>query len=157
MKRERKYSAHEALIKLRRYCAYQERCHREVKQKLWDWGMYENESGQIVVQLIEEGFLNEERYAKAIAGGKFRTKGWGKNKIAAALKSKGIVSNLISSSMNEIDSADYRKKLELLISKKTASLKGEHPITLKQKVARFALGKGYESDLVWEIINSMNE
>lgn len=153
--RPKKYNFNEALQRLRRYCAYQERSHQEVQKKLWDWGFDKEDSDKVVVQLIEENFLNEERFAKAIAGGKFRTKGWGKNKIVMALKSKGVSQNLVNASLKEIDQADYRKKLKEILEKKDRSVKTEILPVRKQKLARFALGKGYEPDLVWEIIGQM--
>ena len=155
MYRPKKYNFTEALQRLRRYCAYQERCHKEVQQKLYDWGFDREDSGRVIVQLMEEKFINEERYAKAIVGGKFRVKGWGKNKIVATLKSKGIVSNLINSSLNEINEEDYANTLQKLLVKKLASLKGETKLVQRQKLARFAMGKGYESELVWKLVNDI--
>jgi regulatory protein len=153
--RLKKYNFTEALQKLRRYCAYQERCHREVKTKLWDWGFNSEESGSIIVQLMEENFLNEERFAKAITGGRFRQKGWGKNKITAALKTKGILPNLIASSLKEINPDDYLKTLKALLLKKSTTLKETNPQIKVQKLARFAISKGYEPELVWENVKDM--
>jgi regulatory protein len=149
----KKYNFTEALQRLRKYCAYQERCHQEVRQKLRGWGFDAEDTDKVIVQLMEENFLNEERYAKAVTGGKFRTKGWGKRKIVETLKQKGISSYLVNASMKEIDSKDYLKKLDELMLKKQKTLKGEQPIAQKQKLARFAFSKGYESELVWEWIN----
>jgi regulatory protein len=149
----KKYNFTEALQRLRKYCAYQERCHQEVRQKARGWGFDTEDTDKLIVQLMEENFLNEERYAKALAGGKFRTKGWGKKKIVETLKQKGISTYLVNTSMKEIDSEDYLQKLDELMLKKQKTLKGEQPIVQKQKLARFALSKGYESELVWEWIN----
>lgn len=150
-----KYNRAEALQRLRRYCAYQERCHQEVRNKLKEWHLYYSEAEQVLTQLIEEGFLNEERFAKAFAGGKFRTKGWGRQKIVNVLKQKGISPYLINTSMKEIDAPDYSKKLEQLLQKKKLSLKDDKPMNQKQKLARFAMGKGYESEMVWNVVNGM--
>ena len=155
MRPPRKYTYTDALQRMRRYCAYQERCHKEVKDKLYTWGMDTEEIGRILVQLIEEKYLNEERYTKAIIGGKFRQKGWGRIKITQALKSKGIVSNLINYSLTEIDEKEYRIKLKELLIKKLNTLKAEHPLAKKHKMARYAIGKGYESELVWMIIEEI--
>jgi regulatory protein len=155
MKQPPKYGPAEALQKLRKYCAYQERCHQEIKQKLYEWNFYSSTSDPIVAQLIEEGFLNEERYAKALAGGKFRQKSWGRKKIINTLKQKGISEYLINSSLKEIDNTDYRKTLEQLLEKKIRTTKAANSMILKQKLARFAISKGYEADLVWPIINEM--
>jgi len=140
---------------MRKYCAYQERCHQECKQKMYSWFMYGTDVNQILSQLIEEGFLNEERYAKALAGGKFRQKGWGKKKIENTLKQKGISGYLINSSMKEIDGQDYIKKLKELLLKKKLTLKPENTMIQKQKLGRFAISKGYEGDMVWGMVNEM--
>jgi len=150
-----KYSETVALQKLRKYCAYQERCHQEVKTKILSWNFPYRVADQFLVQLIEEGFLNEERFAKAFAGGKFRQKGWGRLKIINALKQKGISPYLINSSMKEIRGDDYQVKLEQLLKKKMPTLKAENEWIMKQKLARFAISKGYENEMVWISINSM--
>jgi regulatory protein len=150
-----KYTPTEALPKLRKYCAYQERCHQELKQKMYGWNMYGSDIDQLIAQLIDEGFLNEERYAKALAGGKFRQKGWGRKKIENTLKQKGISTYLITNSLKEIEDADYRKTLQKLLDKKFKSLKADKTIVQKQKLVRFALSKGYESELVWGVVNEM--
>ena len=157
MYRPKKYNFTEALQRLRKYCAYQERCHQEVKNKLYEWGFDSEDSGRVIVQLMEERMINEERYAKAIIGGKFRQKGWGKVKIVQALKAKGIVSNLINHSLKEIDEEEYRKKLRGILLKKLDLLKLETLMAKKQKLARFAVSKGYESDLVWAGIKELAE
>jgi regulatory protein len=155
LKQTPKYERSIALQKMRKYCAYQERCHLEAKQKLYSWFMYGSDVEQIISQLIEEGFLNEERFAKAIAGGKFRQKGWGRKKIENTLKQKGISSYLITSSMKEIDGKEYVKKLEQLLNKKKETLKPESMMLQKQKLGRFAISKGYEGEMVWGMVNEM--
>lgn len=156
MIRPKKYNFTEALQRLRRYCAYQERCHQELKKKLWDWGFDAEDSGRVISQLIEEGFLNEERYAKAIAGGKFRVKGWGKRKITESLKQKGISSAyLLKTAMKEITEEDYENKLLQLLQKKRDSLKAETPPVRRQKLVRYGLGKGYEQELIWRLVNRL--
>lgn len=152
MDRQKKYTFSEALARLRKYCAYQERCHREVRNKMWTWGFGAEDMDRACVQLMEEGMLNEERYAKALAGGKFRTKGWGKKKIILALKQKGISPYLVKSSIKEIDDADYEKKLMVLLQKKNRTLAGENYLVKKQKLARYGIGKGYEPEMVWKAV-----
>ena len=155
MYRPKKYNFTEALQRLRKYCAYQERCHQEVKNKLYEWGFDSEDSGRVIVQLMEERMINEERYTKAIIGGKFRQKGWGRVKITQALKAKGIVNNLIDYSMNEIDEVEYKKKLKSILLKKLGTLKAENDTIKKQKLARFGISKGYESDLVWAVVKEI--
>jgi regulatory protein len=156
MPRLKKYTFTEALDKLRKYCAYQERCHQEVRNKMYSWGFGAEDMDGACVKMMEENMLNEERYAKAIASGKFRAKGWGKKKITMALKQKGISPYLVKTSIGQIDDTDYEKKLTILLEKKALTLKAEHPQIKKQKLARFAMGKGYEPDLVWKVIGNLS-
>ena len=104
----------QALQKLKQYCAYQERCHSEVQQKLWDLGVGRSVHDEIISNLIEENFLNEERFAIQFAGGKFRMKGWGKRKIEYALKDKGVSSYSIKKGMMDIYTDAYERTLEQL-------------------------------------------
>lgn len=102
---------------------------------------------------MEEGFLNEERFAKALAGGKFRTKGWGKKKIEEQLKQKGVSGYLVKTSLQtEINAEQYREKLKAILEKKLYMLRAENALTKKQKAARFAMTKGYEPELVWNVL-----
>lgn len=134
---------------IRRYCAYQERCHQEVRDKLYSYGLHRGDVDEILTNLITEGFLNEERFAKAYAGGKFRMKKWGRIKITHALESKGISKNCIRLAMKEIDDEAYMVALHNLLSSKAQTLKEDDPFLIRQRLADYALQKGYESDLVW--------
>lgn len=150
-----KYTPNEALQKLRKYCSFQERCHQEVKQKLFSWGLYGEDIGNIMVQLIEENYLNEERYAKSLAGSKFRQKGWGKNLIRQRLLQKGVTEPLLQLALEEVKDADYEEKLHKLLLKKKKIIKEDNPLLLKQKLARFAISKGYESEIVWQQLQAI--
>ncbi len=142
------------LVKAANYCAYQERTQAEVRERLQQWGVFGDEAEEIIVYLIEENYLNEGRFAKIFAGGKFRVKHWGRKKILHELKARKLSPHAIREAMAEIEDNDYLATLNELISKKRHELRTEkHPQILKQKLARFAIGKGYESDLVWEVIN----
>lgn len=155
--RPKKYNFSEAMQRMRKYCAYQERCHQEVRRKLYDWGFDNEDIDKVSVQLMEEGFLNEERFAKALAGGKFRTKGWGKKKIEEQLKQKGVSSYLVKTSLQtEINPEQYRERLRALLEKKLHMLRTEKmPQMRKQKAARFAMTKGYEPELVWSVLGEL--
>lgn len=142
----------EALLKAANYCAYQERTQREVRQRLRDWGLLPDEAEEVIAELIIEGFLNEERYAKTYAGGKFRVKEWGRQKIAYELKLKGLSARNIQTGLAEIDDETYQATLSELLRKKAATLRKDSPLVRKQKLARFAIGKGYEPDLVWDLL-----
>ena len=146
----------QAIQKLRQFCAYQERSHSEVKQKLWDLGVWKSEHDEIIASLIEDDYLNEERFAKAFVGGKFRMKDWGRKKIYYGLKEKGVSDYLIKRAMKEIDEDSYRKTLQDLAEKKYESLKGEQYLVRKKKTIDYLLQKGYEPELVTGIVNSFS-
>lgn len=147
----------QAWAKAQRYCAYQERCHAEVKDKLYSFGIAMSDVEEITSKLIEEGFLNEERFAKAYAGGKFRVKKWGKVKILYGLKAKGISAYCIKQGMNEIDDVLYYEQLKSLVYKRWDEMKKEkHPLLRKNKTGSYLIAKGYEPDLVWDILKTLS-
>ncbi len=136
------------------YCQYQERCHWEVRNKLYDLGFTSGEVERQLTGLIETGVLNEERFARAFAGGKFRMKQWGKEKIKQQLKLRKISDYCIKKAMTEIDAEDYDRTLKKLASKKAEELRKERSIpTRKLKLYRYLIQKGYERDLVMTEIN----
>ena len=143
----------QALQKLKQYCAYQERSHAEVQQKLWDLGVWKSEHDQIISTLIEEDYLNEERFAKAFAGGKFRMKEWGRKKIYYGLKEKKVSEYNIRRGMKEIDEEEYEKVLHRLAEKKYESLKSEQYLVRKKKTIDFLLQRGFELELVTPLVN----
>lgn len=145
-------SSAEALARIYRYCAYQERSHQEVKNRLYEYGLYSSEVDELLSRLITEGFLNEERFAKAFAGGKFRMKKWGRLKIQNKLESLGLTNKCIGSGMKEIDPTDYSKTLKDLIKQKAQQTIEQNSFKKRDKVARFAIAKGYEPELVWEVV-----
>ncbi|MCB0563890.1 MAG: RecX family transcriptional regulator [Phaeodactylibacter sp.] len=149
-------SKEEALAKLQRYCAYQERCHEEVRSKLLDMGIYSDWREEIIVQLIEENFLNEERFARAFARGKFRIKQWGRTRIRQELKKRKISDYCLRKAMEEIEEEDYLNTLRTALIKKNISLKEEDPYRRKSKLARYAVSRGFESELAWQLINDMD-
>ncbi len=132
------------LAKAEHYCAYSERCHYDVRQKLWEWQASELEAGNIMSELIENNFLNEERYATQYALGKFRINNWGKIKIKQGLKQHQINAKLITKALNGIDLDDYEKVLEKILIQKIQTLKGEKPLNIKVKALKFAQQRGFE-------------
>ncbi len=142
----------QALQKLKQYCAYQERSHSEVQQKLWDLGVWRTEHDGIIAALIEEDYLNEERFAKAFVGGKFRMKDWGRKKIYYALKEKKVSEYIIKQAMKEIPDEAYDKVVQALAEKKYASLKAEQYLVRKKKTMDYLLQKGYESTVVTAVV-----
>lgn len=145
------------LQKAASYCAYQERTQDEVKQRLKKWNVWGDEADEIIAELISMNYLSEERFAKTYAGGKFRVKNWGRMKIRQELNRRGLSTYSIEKGMNEIGDEDYVSGLrELLAKKRNLLSKTESdPFKLKQKLARFALGKGYESELVWKELGEL--
>lgn len=144
----------QAKQKALRYCAYQERSHQEVKNKLYELGLNSSDVDELLTYLITEGFLNEERYAKLFAGGKFRIKHWGRIKITHALESKGLSKNCIRIGLKEIDEDDYQQTLKQLISEKTAELDMENLFTARDKISKSLIQKGYEPELVWKLLKA---
>ncbi|CAL1520832.1 regulatory protein RecX [Chitinophaga sp. MM2321] len=137
-----------AILKLRQYCAYQERCHQEVKYKCLEVGLRGNEVEEAIAALIADNFLNEERFAKAFAGGKFRVKQWGRKKIIAELKQKQVSAYCIKKGMEEIDDDDYEAALIKVAGKKYQSLKGETPMKRRYKTVQYLLQRGFETELI---------
>lgn len=143
----------EALQKLRQYCAYQERSHKEVKEKLYSFGLSKADVEASISTLIEEDYLNEERYAQSFTRGHFRTKNWGRVKISYELKMKGVSTYCIQKGLNEIDENEYEHTLHLLITKKAASLpKTEKSYIIRQKIAAYLMQKGFEGPLVQRLL-----
>ncbi len=149
-----KLSKEQALPKIKQYCTYQERCHAEVKEKLYAFGLYKKDVEQLMSQLIEENYLNEERFAIQYAGGKFRMNQWGRIKIKYALKQKQVSDYCIKKALKEINESDYKKTLQKLAEQKLKTLKGEKNIFIKKrKLQDYLLQKGYENELVREVVN----
>jgi len=143
------------LQKIRYFCSYQERCIRDTEEKLKDWAVQKKLIPSIIGQLQKENYINEERFAKVYAGGKFRVNKWGRQKIGFELKLKGIPEGMIQKGLEEIDEEDYRRVLRDLIRKKRKEIKPEKDLNIREKILNFALGKGYESVLVLDLIKKL--
>lgn len=140
------------------FCAYQERTHKEVRDRLRKWGVWGTEADEIIAELIVGNYLNEERFAKAYAGGKYRMKHWGRLKIKQELKLRGVSDYSIGAGMKEIADEDYKKGLTSLLVKKYQQLQKTEADArvIEMKLIRFALGKGYEMDLVREVVKTVS-
>lgn len=145
----------QGLVKAQRYCAYQERYQQEVRDKLYEWGLHSSDVEAIITELITTDFINEERYAKTYAGGKFRIKKWGRIKIKIELKKRKISDYCIRKAIEQIDDEAYIDTLTQLIQKKSKEVKEKNPEVKKHKVAKFAISKGFESDLVWDVVKDV--
>jgi regulatory protein len=147
------YSKEEALQKAKQYCAYQERSHSEVKEKLYSFGLHKKDVDELLSELISENYLNEERFAIQFAGGKFRIKQWGRVKIKYALKQKQVSEYCIKKALAGIDEKDYGKTLEKLLEQKLKTLKAEKNIFIKKrKLQDHLMQKGFETDLIRNLI-----
>lgn len=145
-------TAEQALQKLKHYCGYQERCHSEVREKLYKLEVSKKDHDAIIASLIEEGYLNEERFAIAFAGGKFRIKQWGKLKIQNALKQKQVSDYSINKALKQIKNNEYIAALKKLGEEKYASLKEEKRLIRQKKTIDYLLQKGFEMELIREVI-----
>ncbi len=151
-KQKKKLTPAQALIKAQQSCAYQERCQQEMRNKLYEWGLYSDDVENIISDLITTNFLNEERFAKTYAGGKFRIKKWGRIKIKIELKKRSISPYCIKKAMEEIGDKDYIQTLKQLIIKKSKEIKGGKPQLRNYKLAQYAASRGFEQDLIWDLL-----
>ena len=150
------FTPQQSVPKIKQYCAYQERCHAEVRDKLYSFGLHKNEVEEIISTLITENYLNEERFAVHFAGGKFRMKQWGKHKIKQALKLRQVSDYCINKALKDIDTREYERTFQKLTEQKLKTLKGEKNIFIKKrKLQDFLLQKGYESDLIRKALSNL--
>jgi len=143
------------LAKAEHYCAYQERSQQEVRNKLYDWGLYPKDVEQIISNLIENNFLSEERFAKAYVKGKFSQKGWGRIKIKQGLKQKKVPDVLIRKAMLVIDADQYLQTLTKTLEKKARLLVEKDAYKRRYKLQQYALGRGFESDLIADVLKDI--
>ena len=139
------------ILKLERYCSFSEKCKSDIKKKLYDWKIFNNHN-EIINHLIDNNFINEERYALEYCRGKFNSRSWGKIKISNHLNQKGIDKNIILKSFSEINDIDYMNRISDLILKKSEAIKEKDIFKRKLKIANFLYQKGYETELIWQQI-----
>ena len=149
----KKLSPLQAKRRAEKTCAYQERCQQEMRDKLYSWGLHSNDVENIIVDLITNNFIDEERFAKAFAGGKFRIKKWGKIKIKLELKKRGISEYCIKQAMKEISNEDYFETIESLIEKKCNEYAGLKVHEKNYKVVQYLARRGFEQNLVWDLLS----
>lgn len=148
---------HLALIKMQSWCAYQERCQHDTRNKLFELGLWSEAVENIIVKLIEGNFLNEERFATTFARGKFTIKKWGRIKIKQELKQKRVGDYCLKKAMQQIDETEYMATLKKLIDSKRKLINEKSHIKLNYKLMNYVLSKGYEKDLVFDILNNKEE
>lgn len=153
MRKQNVYTVQEAYKKLARYCAYQERCHREVELKLQAYKLTSIERQEVVTRLIADNFLNEERFAIAFVRDKFNLQKWGKERIKRELKQRRISAYLMRKALGEIDAEEYVQVFEDLVQKKLELLESESTLKKKKKLMDYLIRKGYEYDRIYNILN----
>ena len=153
--RKKTYTVQEATRKLEHYCAYQERCHKEVQDKLKGMNMIPEAMDVIIVHLLNHNFLNEERFAKAFARGKFNTKKWGRRRLIMELKKKDISKVNLEAALKEIDPEDYIETFNDLAEKRANAILESNKQKKKKKLADYLLYRGWESHLVYDKVNEL--
>ena len=155
---QRQLSKEQALQKIRHYCGYQERSQQDVREKLYQFKLRKQVVEEILSELIEESYLNEERFAIQFAGGKFRIKQWGRIKIAQALKQKKVSDYCIRKALEEIEEDEYLKLLQKLAARKWAALKKESNLfTRSQKTRAYLLQRGFEAALIKPVLETLRQ
>ena len=142
----------QVLDKMAKYCAYQERCVKDVHDKLKAFEISEEEKAKIIDYLLDNRFVNDERYAKAFVRGKVNQSGWGVNKIRFHLIQKGIDKNIIDEALGQTDEEAYKQRLIDILKTKSKTVKAENDFEKKRKLAAYAMQKGFEGSLVWEVL-----
>ncbi|MBN4070536.1 RecX family transcriptional regulator [Olleya sp. AH-315-F22] len=155
MFQKKTYTLDEAKKKLEYYCAYQERCHKEVTQMLKDMSMIPQAIDVIIVHLLQHNFLNEERFAKTFVSGKFKIKKWGKHRLTLELKRKGIGKVNINQALSEIGNAEYIEVFNDLAEKRAILIKETNKFKKKKKLVDYLLYRGWESHLVYDKANEL--
>ena len=157
MSESKSLTIEEAKSKIEKYCAYQDRCHKEVKQKLRDMGVYTNEIEIIISGLIEDNYLNETRFSQSYARGKFRIKRWGKIRINSALKMRNISPWNIKEAMKEISDEDYQTTCNYLVEKYWNANASKSEIIRKKKVWEALQYRGWESEMIYETLAQLEK
>ncbi|WP_271406288.1 regulatory protein RecX [Tenacibaculum soleae] len=149
------FTVDEVKKKLEQYCVYQDRCHKEIEQKIKDYNLIPEARELILLSLLQDNFLNEERFSKSFARGKFRIKKWGKERIVRELKFRNISKYNITIGLKEIDEEEYISTLYSLLEKKNKLTIETNQFKRKKKIADYLLYKGFESSLVYQAINTI--
>lgn len=155
MKPYKSYTVDEAKKALEHFCSYQERCHKEVLQKLYDLNMIPEAKEMIILHLLQHNYLNEERFAKSFARGKFSIKKWGKIRIINELKFRNISTYNVNTALKEIEPNDYLETLQSLCKKRFLNLKESNPFKKRNKLIDYLRRKGFETDLIYQTIKEL--
>ena len=145
----------QVLDKMAKYCAYQERCVKDVRDKLKTFDIPQKEKDEILDYLLDNRFVNDDRFAKSFVRGKINQSGWGANKIRFHLIQKGIDKAIIDEALGQTDEEAYRQRLIDILKAKSKTVKAANDFERKRKLAAYAMQKGFEGSLVWEVINGI--
>ena len=143
----------QVLDKMAKYCAYQERCVKDVRDKLKTYEILQQDREKILEYLLDNRFVNDERFAKSFVRGKINQSGWGLNKIRFHLMQKGIAKEIVDEALEQTDDESYRQRLIDILKTKSKTMKAETDFEKKRKLAAYAMQKGFEGNLVWEVLN----
>lgn len=157
MEQKKSYTFIEIKQKLVNYCVYQDRCHQEVEQKMWDYLLIPEAKEEILLYLMKENYLNEERFTRSYIRGKFYMKSWGRNKIRNHLKFKGVSEKLINSCFDEIDEDDYHKTLTKLFHNYSSKIKGLQVYQKNSKTIKYLMGRGFEYEEIRRVVEEGEE
>ena len=146
----------QVLDKMAKYCAYQERCVKDVRDKLQTFEIPEEEKAKILDYLLDNRFVNDERFVKSFVRGKVNQSGWGVNKIRFHLIQKGIDKDIIEEALGQTDEEAYRQRLIDILKTKTKTIKADSDFEKKRKLAAYAMQKGFEGALVWEVLKDLD-
>lgn len=149
------FTVDEILRKLEQYCVYQDRCHKEVEQKMREFNLIPEAKEYILLSLLKHDFLNEERFAKSFARGKFRIKKWGKQRIVRELKFREISTYNIKTALKEIDETEYLETIQSITQKRNEILTEQNHFKRKRKLIDFLIRKGYETDLIYKTVDDV--
>lgn len=138
--------------RISRFCAYQERCTADVKKKLAEWSLTGSKAESVIERLAREGFLDDRRFARAFARGKFRQNQWGRKKIVYELRSRQIAEDVIHNALSEISEDEYRRMIRLLIGKKSSQINKGKVLNVREKIITFVVGKGFEYGEVVQVL-----
>ncbi|WP_405563802.1 regulatory protein RecX [Polaribacter sp. Asnod6-C07] len=149
------FTVDEIKRKLEQYCIYQDRCHKEVEQKMREFSLISEAREMILLSLMQDNFLNEERFAKSFARGKFRIKNWGKQRIVRELKFKDISAYNIKTALKEIDEQEYLNSIYRITENRNEVISEPNQYKRKKKLIDFLMRKGFESELIYKVVNEV--
>jgi regulatory protein len=149
------FTVDEIKRKLEQYCVYQDRCHKEVEQKMWEFSLIPEAKELILLSLMKDNFLNEERFSKSFARGKFRIKSWGKQRIVRELKFRDISAYNIKTALKEIDEDEYLKTIYRITENRNDVISEANIYKIKKKLIDFLMRKGFENDLIFKTVNDI--